>query len=108
WSGPCTRPASILLAPPDRALGTKRSRGSERIETVLVDGFRWRIITSSLLIPVTPCEHRPYAGFCTFKAQRDVEPIMRMFCVPASAPLAGAEVKFFRSIRWISWFRYQP
>jgi hypothetical protein len=37
-----------------RALGTKRSRGIERIDTAWVFGLRWRIITTSLLIPFTP------------------------------------------------------
>ncbi len=33
---------------------------------------------------------------------------MRMFSVPASAPLTGADVRLRRSMRWISWLRYQP
>ena len=28
--------------------------------------------------------------------------------MPASSPFTGAEVRFFRSMRWISWLRYQP
>ncbi len=78
------------------------------MDSELLAGLRCRIITTSLFTPLTPWEHNPYAGFCTLSAQRSVEPIMRMFSVPASAPFTGAEVRFFRSMRWISWFRYQP
>ena len=28
--------------------------------------------------------------------------------MPASSPFTGAEVRFCRSMRWISWLRYQP
>ena len=59
WSGPWYSAASILLAPSERALGTKRSRGMERIDTVWLTGFRWRTITTSLFTPLTPWEHKP-------------------------------------------------
>ena len=59
WSGPWYSPASILLAPPERALGTKRSRGIDRIDSELFAGLRCRIITTSLLTPLTPWEHSP-------------------------------------------------
>ena len=59
WSGPWYNAASILLAPSERALGTKRSRGMERIDTEWLAGFRCRIITTSLFTPFTPCEHKP-------------------------------------------------
>ena len=59
WSGPWYSAASILLAPSERALGTKRSRGMERIESESLAGLRCRIITTSLFTPLTPWEHSP-------------------------------------------------
>jgi len=73
----------------------------ERIDTELFAGFRCRIITTSLLTPLTPWEHRPNCGFCTFSAQREVEPIIKMFSVPASAPFTGDEVRLCRVMRLI-------
>ena len=62
-----------------RALGTKRSRGIDKSDTVRVNEFRCKIIVISLFTPLTPWEHSPYALFCTASAQRLVEPINRMF-----------------------------
>ena len=59
WLGPLERAASILFAPPARAFGTNRSRGIERMDTVGTLGSRWRIMTTSLFTPVTPCEQSP-------------------------------------------------
>ena len=65
-------------------------------------------MTTSLLTPVTPAEHSPYAAFCTLRAQRSVDPTRRMFSVPASAPEVGTSMRPRTSNRWIWWFKYQP
>jgi len=59
----------------------KRSRGIESSDTAPVLGSRWMTMSMSLLMPVTPCEHSPYAAFCTLSAHRSVEPMSRMFSV---------------------------
>ena len=59
WSGPWYSAASILFAPSERALGTNRSRGMDRMDNEWFAGFRCRIMTTSLLTPLTPWEHRP-------------------------------------------------
>ncbi len=41
---------------------------------------------TSLFTPLTPWEHKPYAGFWTVSAQREVDPTIKMFSVPASFP----------------------
>ena len=38
-------------------------------------------MSMSLLTPVTPCEHRPYAALCCFSPHLVVEPMSRMFSV---------------------------
>jgi len=60
---------------------------------------------TSLLTPLTPCEHRPYAAFCTFNAQRDVEPAIKMFSVPASFPVVSELLSPPTLVRLRSWVR---
>src|SRR3981081_2084180 len=107
WLGPWYRAVSILLAPVVRALGMNVSRGMERMDSRWVLGSRWRIMITSLLIPLTPCEQRPKAGFCCLRAQRSVEPTRRMFSVFLMAPAVGEAPRPFTFTRWISLFRYQ-
>ena len=100
--GPSTRAASILLAPVARALGTNRSRGIDRIDAAFVFGFTCRIMTTSLLTPVTPSEHRPNALFWCLSAHRDVDPTRTMF----STPEGGSATRLPTLMRWISWPTY--
>jgi hypothetical protein len=69
------------------------------METLGTAGSRWRIITTSLLTPSTPCEHSPYTVAWTARAHLDVEPTSKMFSVPSSAPLVGATTRPFTSMR---------
>ena len=69
---------------------------------VFVAGLTWRIITTSLLTPVTPSEHSPKALFCCLRAQRDVDPTSTMF----STPDGGWATRFPTTMRWIWWVRY--
>ncbi len=80
----------------------------DRTDTEWVAGLRCRIITTSLFTPLTPCEQKPKAALWTLSAQRSVEPIIKMFSVPASCPVTGDDVRLCRGIRLISWLRYQP
>ena len=79
--------------------GEDRQRGIGRVEVedhhdIAVDA-------------VDPLGAEAVGGVLDVRAHRDVDPTMRMFSVPVSTPLTGAEVRPLRSIRWILWLRYQ-
>src|SRR5436305_4656694 len=107
WLGPWYRAVSILLAPVVLALGTKVSRGIERMDARWAPGSRWRIITTSLLIPLTPWEHSPKAGFCCLSAHRSVDPTRRMFSVFLVIPAVGEAPRPLTFTRCISLLRNQ-
>ena len=68
--GPFGQGGIDLVGAVGARVGTNRSRGIDRMAAVFVVGLTWRIITTSLLTPVTPSEHSPKALFCCLRAQR--------------------------------------